>query len=274
MPTEEGFATWAIKTGQLELGRMLATLRAIPAAGWSRPSACEGWSVPTVVAHLGLIPSFFLKTWELGQAAEPVPFLGHSDVREFRSVRGARTAELAAGPRDELIAWFEREWRGLYDAVNRFGPADFQRRGWHPISIWTIERFLGMAVFEIAIHHWDVRAPADAGADFDSDVQQLLVQFLSRWPDLLVRDRDLDCGPTSVRFDFGGVAPSVAITIDERGKMVRGAADAQATIHSTPTSFILVGTGRRKPTDLPSGAWRVTGDAAAVDRFTSCLIGL
>lgn len=122
------------------------TLDALPAAAYSRPSRCTGWSVADVVGHV---------TW--GQ-----DYVAHLARREEYAARGGapgtRQAEAYLAGADPLTAW--RTARTAADSLL----SDDALQAPPPLGLarvpgTTLGTFLGILSFDFLIHAWDIGDP-------------------------------------------------------------------------------------------------------------------
>jgi len=112
---------------------LTAVLDALPAAAWSEPSPCEGWSAADVVAHLVETQRDFLgqRGVELGAAPEVAADPGAAWREHARRVREGLTDDVAATPHEGF-----------------FGPSTVGE---------TFEKFY---VWDMVVHRWDVARTA------------------------------------------------------------------------------------------------------------------
>jgi uncharacterized protein (TIGR03086 family) len=117
---------------------LTAVLEAVPAAAWSAPSPCAGWSAADVVAHLLETQRHFLQTHGADLGAAP---------------------EVPAAP---AAAWREHSERVL-EAVADDAVADTGYDGhFGPTTVGaTLVQF---SVFDMVVHRWDVARAAGLDA--------------------------------------------------------------------------------------------------------------
>ncbi len=126
-------------------------------AGWSTPSACEGWSRRDVLAHLVAVEEYFAAClgWTVGALMERYMKSGASSLDDFNAA-GVDSAAGRSGE-DLLAAWLEQ------NAENR--------AGWRAAQGGDVDTSVGgyparlqafHVAFEYAIHGNDVDVPVDA----------------------------------------------------------------------------------------------------------------
>ena len=127
---------------------LTALLDAVPPAGWTRPSPCEGWTAADVVGHLVQTQRDFLTTHgvDLGEA----PDVATDPAAAWR----AHTTRVRAAVSDEAVA--TRQFDGF------FGPTTVGA---------AFEQFY---VWDMVVHRWDVARAVgvDAGLT-DEDVDRI-----------------------------------------------------------------------------------------------------
>ncbi|SOE02739.1 TIGR03086 family metal-binding protein [Blastococcus haudaquaticus] len=118
-------------------------LAGVPAAAWSAPSPCEGWSAADVVGHLITTQREFLGTHgvDLGAA----PDLAPDPAAAWR----AHAAAVAAALTDDAVP--DREFEGF------FGPTTVGAT------------FLQFYVWDMLVHRWDIARAAGVDAGLTAD---------------------------------------------------------------------------------------------------------
>ncbi|MGY1724223.1 TIGR03086 family metal-binding protein [Blastococcus sp. SYSU DS0533] len=117
---------------------LTALLDAVPAAGWSNPSPCEGWTAADVVDHVVTTQREFLTTH--GVDLGPAPDVAADPAAAWRA-HARRVAEVLG---DDAVA--TREFEGF------FGPTTVGA---------ALEQFY---VWDMVVHRWDVARAVGADA--------------------------------------------------------------------------------------------------------------
>ncbi|MBI3966784.1 MAG: maleylpyruvate isomerase family mycothiol-dependent enzyme [Chloroflexi bacterium] len=294
------FARDAVATIDGQLKRTLRLLSDLPPADWERGTACTDWRVRDIAAHLADLALNYARSVALGIRGTPTPFLGldFPNAEAFRKWRRGQLLELAPSRPRVLVDLIASEWdvangyfKGLVakmiafealggnppkpgeeDSGGGVGPLD--ALAWHATGNWPAARFIGMALFELAIHDWDIRAPADPDATLNPDVERVLLKFVRQWPTYLVRNESIVGPDGGIRLKLGGAEPDLDLGLRD-GQVVAEVPNPSATIATDPTTFLLVGSGRRTPVEAAARrAWRVTGDESEAARIIGIYRGL
>ena len=151
-----------------EQSRLSRELRDLPAAAWSAPSRCGGWSNATVLGHLTFGSVFHHESVTRalhGNASAPAGPNGQAlTVEEFRQIWTSRQAELAEKPCEELLDLFDQHGCELVKLYQSLSPADSDKPAWHTSGLRTIGWFVAIRSFELGFHGWDIRAALDPKA--------------------------------------------------------------------------------------------------------------
>ncbi len=137
-------------------------LAALPPDGWEQPSACQGWTVADVVAHL-VGQDFALRITrglqgDISPPAGAPPITDHDEDQFAQNIfRRAFTTRAQVG--DQLLdTLFQR----LDEAVAVFSGIDpEQPELWDTLCYWPpgpepVRTMLDMRISELAMHAWDV----------------------------------------------------------------------------------------------------------------------
>lgn len=135
----------------------------VPDGAWSRPTPCAGWDVRYLVAHV------------VGGSHFAVLVLDGASAEEAMGVV-LRETSIGAQPIDD------------HDDIARRQRAAFRRTGAlealvdHPGGPITGREFLGMRVFDVAVHAWDLARAVDADDRLDPDLVQTVLDVLDAMP--------------------------------------------------------------------------------------------
>src|SRR5712691_7125351 len=152
---------------------------------WSRSSACAGWTVGDVVAHL----TQGARTWgeaivrARAGASNPPP--GQPPLRPGE--RGsAATAQRAIDFRQEmgdqaLLQAFVSDYQRLHQVLLDLQPEDWAKPCFHRRGVLPICDYVGLRLQELAIHGWDMRTAFDDAAALSERPLSVLVGLAQRW---------------------------------------------------------------------------------------------
>jgi uncharacterized protein (TIGR03083 family) len=234
------------RVARAETAALVGELRAGGDAAWSAPAHCSGWAAKDTVAHLVRACELqlgFLRAGVEGRA--PAPF----DPAQMQAIE----TELAAQPRDELLARLERSQAAFASYTDGLDVNALQRPVQMPfgtIHAWQVPMIL---LDELVVHHWDIRAPQNPDARLTPEAVPALVLFIgASMPMLALGEKqdgtwqlDVDAptgGPITLRVQNGQVsvqpgpapAPDVRLALDGDAfvRLIWGRLDLPAAIAS------------------------------------------
>ena len=100
-----------------EFRALAAALEPVPAADWTRPSLCEGWSIGHVVAHLTMAARYPAGRFQTELAADDFDFQRMSDRLATRDGM-LNPADLLGDLRSETMAGFEQPGGGYAGSLS------------------------------------------------------------------------------------------------------------------------------------------------------------
>jgi uncharacterized protein (TIGR03083 family) len=212
----------------------------------ARPSACEGWTVADVVAHLTWASGFFRDTLERGlrDDASPPSYLPPQGPERRR-----RIADLARETRAELggslRAEFARANRSLEAAFAGVGPADWDRPCAHRVG--TLRRLAQTRLNELTVHCWDVRSVLEPPGHLREGSLPVLIDLIGRWFELLFTPDPSQERPWRVRFEYppdGIASRDLVIGPTEVAFVPAADAPADVIVRADPQVTILMAMGR------------------------------
>jgi uncharacterized protein (TIGR03083 family) len=246
------------------LRETLAVFGALRPEDFDRPSACAGWTLRTVLAHVTLGVA------GIAGLLRPTPYEAGED---FESAVDTRATALAARPVAELLELFESAAPAVPAAFRAMSgqiaamPLTMASAGTYPMG-----QMVDALIFDQTCHiRWDVLAPRGPIRRRLPELDTRRLSASVRWlvggiPQMTTaRFRELVTDPITIvligpgqrTFHLvardGAVAVAVEDTADTR---------ARATVFSTATDFILWGTGRESRRNRV----RLAGDTAYAER--------
>ena len=110
-------------------------LRDLPKEAWDLPSACDGWCIADVVAHLtltrGFNPSRVLRALQDDASPDDLsPRLVLGDVDPVSDATEAISMRKKLG--EDLLAEFIKASQGIVTALANVGPQDWDKRVFRP----------------------------------------------------------------------------------------------------------------------------------------------
>ena len=154
---------------RLESERLIQYLENLPQEAWGKQSACDGWTVADVAAHLTgggrFYTSIVLRGFQ-GHTTPPEGFPFPFDAPQ--EVLSAANLKVAVSYRNDLGEGLLAEFRSTNDQMNQTF-ADISGDGWetpcfHSIDVIPARMVLSLRMFELALHGWDIRSSLDPNA--------------------------------------------------------------------------------------------------------------
>jgi uncharacterized protein (TIGR03086 family) len=126
---------------------------------WTAATPCTDWDVHYLVAHV-----------VGGNRFASMVLDGRTAAEAIEAVMG--TAQLSAKPLGDLDT-------SIADQRRQFGrAAALEQVVSHPLGDLSGERFLGMRVFDIAVHAWDLAVALGRNAELDEDLVETVLQIV------------------------------------------------------------------------------------------------
>jgi uncharacterized protein (TIGR03083 family) len=205
-----------------ETAAIIAELRDGGEAAWNAPTSCQGWVARDVVVHLIGAAQLFPAITRAALEGTPAPSVDPADHE-------ARLAPLRQRSRDDLLAELERSGAEYASYLEGLDAGALSRPVTMPYVTLPAWQFDGIWLNELAVHHWDLRAPRDPGAQVNPRTLPVLVPLhAGALPLLAIGEKtdgawQLDVsepanGPFTVRVQDGQVTaqPGAASNADAR----------------------------------------------------------
>ena len=255
----------------------------------ARQSACEGWTVADVVAHIIERGRPIPDQIERGLAGDlsPTPIVpAHCPLRGRTGTMESRTPgpppragrQSAAGVRPG-----QRICRREFDRVlSLVGPDDWDRLCYHRLRPETARAKADIRIAELAMHEWDIRWAFDQNATLATDSLPGLVSASGRAVRRAFRPDPARTRPVRYRFALSGpAAAEVDVILSPDGAAFRLNAPPEpadpppdVTFRCAADTYAMIIFGRLKlAAALSSGAATAEGDAALVDDFIAAFVG-
>ncbi|MEQ8718473.1 MAG: maleylpyruvate isomerase family mycothiol-dependent enzyme [Acidimicrobiales bacterium] len=246
---------------------LLAITAELDEEDWSTPTACPGWTVADVVAHVigteHMLAGEQVPDVEIGEVPHVRNAIGEFNERWIVSLRGTPPAELweelesVVGSRLALLGAMEdHEW----DA-----------EAWTPAGPDTYGRFMRIRVFDTWMHEQDIRHATGrpetcTGAAFEASLDEIA----SVMPYVVGK---LGGAPDGTRLELRLEGPSprtIAIVVDGRARLVEDfdGAEPTVTIQLSVADFRRLIGSRVDPSEAKV---TVTGDVAVGEEIVANL---
>jgi uncharacterized protein (TIGR03083 family) len=145
---------------------------------WEAPTACEGWTVRDVVAHIVDTTEGYFRAFDAarggGQVPEPYGVAAmHEKVNEFATAfRGVSQAELMQRLRDDF--------HKMQEILQAIGPDDWAGMTVTHPYMGPVPAFFYAAgqLMDYGVHSWDIREGTGRHHALSGDAADLLVPFM------------------------------------------------------------------------------------------------
>ncbi len=138
-------------------------LQSLSPDDWARPSACDGWTIADVAAHLTGGAQFYTGIISRGLEGQATPPDGFAFLfGAAPEVMSAANAEAAVAYRKDVEDGLLEKFRAADELMNqtfaRLSINDWETPCYHPVSVMPAWMVLSLRMFELAVHGWDIRS--------------------------------------------------------------------------------------------------------------------
>ena len=273
--------TEVIKLVNSEATRLGDFLSGLDDRAWSLDSACEGWVVGDVVAHLAIAAGTWSGSLTRAVAGDAGPPPGQSFLAP--GVRGSETTAQAAisyhqqmGPKllQEYTAGYDR----LSQVLSGLRAEDWDKPCFHRRSPMPVSDYVALRVQELAVHGWDIRSSLDGSAKLGEEALPLLVDRVSRWlGNSFCPGQGLPT-PTRYRFEVSKPVPvhqDTLVNIDNFQVEAAGTSQPDVIFRCDTGNYILFIFGRLTAgSATASGRLTIEGSPELAANFSAWFQGL
>src|SRR5262245_48685274 len=221
---------------QAEAEGLAQYLTTLPPDAWRQPSACKGWEVRDVVAHLVEGAQFYVRTITRGvqgDMTQPPELVPLALTRAALIAQSAITCRERLG--EALLPTFRARYAELSALLAQLDPGDWEKLCYYASEPRSrpVREFLALSVQELSIHGWDICSRLDPAFHLAPESIAVLVQHTPRRlgrPHRAVFPLPPEF-PDAVRFRWelrGAVVDTHDIVV-EHGRCRMEPADASAT---------------------------------------------
>jgi uncharacterized protein (TIGR03083 family) len=269
---------------QTESERLTQYLAALSEEAWSTPSACALWEVRDVVAHLIDDANAYIDWITRGLREDtpaptgwPAPgtFTTASPAERQRMETAVAQSTVARRERlgTELLDVFRTPWTRHNQLVANLKAHEWHTPCYYPLGIQPVRVLVNAAIFELAIHGWDICSGLEPSARLSPEALAVMPDYFAECLGWFFRSGPRLPMPIRYRFAFTGTLNS------QWDMMVAGdtachqpaaeATPANVTFGCEVETFALLLCGRRE-LEAALGARQVisAGDMALVQAFT------
>ena len=266
--------------------RLERFLESLSPSDLGRQSACEGWTVADVVAHIIERGRPLPDQIERGLAGDLSPTPGVSDAPPededvFRRQLDHSAVALRRELGDDLLPEFARLNREFDRVLSLLGPEDWDKLCYHRLRPETARAKADIRIAELAMHEWDLRWAFDRNVALAADSLPGLVSASGRAVRRAFRPDPGRTRPVGYRFALSGAAAEevdVILSPDGAAFRLNAASEsdgpADVTFRCAADTYAMIIFGRLKlAAALSGGAATAEGDAALVDDFIAAFVG-
>jgi uncharacterized protein (TIGR03083 family) len=265
-----------------EASQLRDFMTGLDTAAWARPSACTGWTVGDVFAHVTQGARNWSATITRAMAGDANPPLGEQALRPGE--RGSEaTAQRAITFRQELgeaglLQAFANGYQNLHQVLLGLQPEDWDRPCYHRRGVLPTRDYVGLRLQELAIHGWDIRSAFDSAATVSERPLPALVGLAQRWLSNTFRPVPSLTAPVRFRFDIPGpMLVRQDMLVSQDGFRIEPVTDsgADVTFRCTTGDYMLLVYGRL-PLDLAvdTGRLEIAGNRQQAALFTTLFQGV
>jgi len=218
---------------------------------WSRPSACSGWTVGDVVAHVTQGARTWCEAITRARAGDFNPPPGQPPLRPGERGSAAtaqRAIDFRQGMReDALLHAFADGYQQLHQVLWGLQVEDWDKPCFHRRGVLPTRDYVGIRLQELAIHGWDMRSAFDEAATVSERPLPVLVGLAQRWLSNTFRPTPSLSTPVRYRFDASGPAPvrqDILVSQDRFQIEPQTDTGADVTFCCTTGDYILLVYGR------------------------------
>ncbi|MFI6483979.1 maleylpyruvate isomerase family mycothiol-dependent enzyme [Nonomuraea sp. NPDC050663] len=233
-----------------------------PEQAWTAPTACPGWSVRDVVAHIVDTTEGYFAAFDAARSS------GSSGTPYGLTGMGERVNEqavaLRAVPQKELLDRCKDDFERMQAILRELGPEEWGGLTVPHFYMGPLPAYFYAAgqLMDYAVHSWDVRQGSGRAHGLSGEAADLLVPFMFvLWQSTIKADADRS--PFSLGIRVGGAnGGDFRVEVGEQGMTYeRGELDGlPAVIEFDAGSMVLTTFGR-------SNAGTVRGDLTVADRY-------
>ncbi|MCH7712836.1 MAG: maleylpyruvate isomerase family mycothiol-dependent enzyme [Chloroflexi bacterium] len=256
------------KVAVAEPHRLERFLTGLAPEDWSWPSACEGWLVSDVVAHLAQIGENFAVRMGRGLKGDPSEppgnvAAGSVSEDEFRDLLADSAISRRKRMGVSLLPSLIQSNQELDEAIIGLKPHDWDVPCYHPMGPEPVRTLVTMRIAETAMHSWDIRSSFDPQAAISPECLPAMVITIPRAVRRAFRPNPNLSQPVRYRFEVTGpVTAQVDIVLSAAGARVEldTSEKPDVTFRCGAETYVMVMFGRMKMGDaIARGLLEVEG---------------
>lgn len=234
-----------------EASQLRDFMAALGQEDWARQSACAGWTVGDVFAHLTQGAHTWSDSIARAVAGDASPPPGQQPLRTGE--RGSEvTAQRAIAYRQDvgeagLLEAFADGYDRLHQVLSGLNPQDWGKPCFHRRGIMPVHDYAGIRLQELTVHGWDIRSAFDSSAEPSQNPLPALVGLVPRWLSNTFSHEPELPAPVRYRFDVSGPVPvKQDVLVSQDRFQIEAVTDtrADATFRCNTGNYILLIYGR------------------------------
>lgn len=240
----------------------------LDAGEWRRPTACPGWTVHDVIAHVMGTEALLL--------GRPAPQVDAGEPAHVHNDIGRLNEAWVVGWRERSDAELLDELRDVtaerLAALRAMDDDDFSKPSWTPVGQATYGRFMQIRIFDCWVHEQDIRAATGRPGHESGPAAEQSIDEIERSLGFVVGKKVGAPDGSRLTVELTGpVQRSIHVAVDGRAKVVDSVdRPADAVLTTDSTTLAALACGRIDP---GTAAGRVTlgGDAELAARLLGAL---
>ena len=172
-----------VKQVRLESEGLIQYLESLPQEAWEQQSACAGWTIADVAAHLAGGAKFYTSIILRGLEGHTTPPDGFSfPFGAPPKVMSLVNAKVAVSFRNDLGDGLLPEFRSTNEKMNQtlVGINDWETPCYHSIGVVPARTILSLRMFELALHSWDIRSSLQTDARLTHESLPMSMDILTQ----------------------------------------------------------------------------------------------
>lgn len=228
-----------------EASRQATWFRSWSSDEWNLPTFCEDWLRKHIVAHSTFGAIFYEEVIRLGIQGNPNPPFGATNREGFIEIRENAMNRMLGLSMDHLSDEFEIEYNRFQHTASSLHLDDLQSLAWHPMGQLPVGHFVGMRLFELAIHDWDIRVSSNTKAGLRKNLLTPLLQALPFMHIRFLNHRPAATAPSGTYRFIPKEAASWGISIQRGIADLSDSSQNHAEVTGEGEAFIFHTTGRK-----------------------------
>lgn len=249
---------------------------------WDRPSACEGWTVADVVAHLVERGAPMPDQITRGLAGDTSPSPGTppgppTSEDQFREDLGRDAVDLRMRLGDRLAVELSNQNRRFDQVLEGLKPQDWDTPCYHRLRLETVRSKVDIRLTELAMHEWDIRWAFDGGVQLPDDSLPGMVNTAYRAARRAFRQDANRTKQVRYRFEIGEPVNTVDdVVLSSEGVVYDTSPQGNADVvfRSDARTYVMTIFGRIKMDNaFASGAMSAEGEPQLITDFVRGFVG-